>query len=154
AQNPKSGDSGPKRQSDSGSGQGKQSSPSGNGRQPDSPPPPGGSLLSGLANWAATILKWLLLAAVIIAAIYWARNNWDLVVESWARERGCPRPQQQTPHEFGQEVARREAGIATEAVAVAELYGRVAYAKDSPAQGARQHLERLWQKLMQGPGAA
>ncbi len=72
-------------------------------------------------------------------------------MEAWAAERGCGRHEQQTPHEFGREVARKATAMATEAVMIAELYSRVAYAKGSLTPAAIKHVERLWEKLGSDP---
>ncbi len=67
--------------------------------------------------------------------------------EAWAREHGCPREIDTTPHELARDVAKRNAHITSDARNMAELYGLVAYAEgDLPANSSEQ-LRHLWQTM-------
>lgn len=67
--------------------------------------------------------------------------------EAWAREHGCPRAPEQTPHELVRDVARLNAPIAADARNLAELYARAAYAQGSLPDSAADQLERLWRQM-------
>jgi hypothetical protein len=67
--------------------------------------------------------------------------------EAWARERGVARSQDQTPHEFAQQVAQSGTGVSQEAIRLAELYSRAAYSRDTMPQASGQLLQQLWQRL-------
>ncbi len=67
--------------------------------------------------------------------------------EAWARERGCPRPPEQTPHEFAQQIAARNANLSQPARALAELYSRLAYAPGPLPPSTVEHLKQLWAAL-------
>lgn len=68
-------------------------------------------------------------------------------LEAWARQQGCPRHPQQTPAEFALEVGRTDPALASEARALARLYGRAAYAASTLAPHDVEPLGRLWQRL-------
>jgi hypothetical protein len=70
--------------------------------------------------------------------------------EAWAREHDCPRPPDQTPHEFAALVAAREAPLARDARNLADLYCHAAYAKDSLPDSSVAHMKQLWQNLHAG----
>jgi hypothetical protein len=74
-------------------------------------------------------------------------------LEAWAREHGCPRRPQQTPHEFARDLGVRAASLAGEARNLADLYCRLAYAPGGhqpevglPATSVGA-LKQLWQQL-------
>ncbi|MBC8354225.1 MAG: DUF4129 domain-containing protein [Planctomycetes bacterium] len=67
--------------------------------------------------------------------------------EAWARERGFARRQDQTPHEFAEQVAQAGTGVSQEAIRLAELYSRAAYSRDTMPQTSGQLLQQLWQRL-------
>lgn len=68
-------------------------------------------------------------------------------VEAWAREHGCERGTEQTPHEFAGRVAASAALVGAEARTLADLYCMEAYSQDSLSRASVQRLERLWQVL-------
>lgn len=68
-------------------------------------------------------------------------------VEAWAREHGCERGAEQTPHEFASHVAARGALVGAEARTLADLYCAEAYSKESLSRASVQRLARLWQEL-------
>ena len=68
-------------------------------------------------------------------------------VEAWAREHGCERGAEQTPHEFASHVAARAALVGAEARTLADLYCAEAYSKESLSRTSVQGLARLWQVL-------
>ncbi len=74
-------------------------------------------------------------------------------LEAWAREHGCPRHPEQTPHEFARIVGTRATSLARHTRSLADLYCRLAYA---PGPFCRGHtgpaasagpLKQLWQQL-------
>ncbi|MFM9115883.1 MAG: DUF4129 domain-containing protein [Planctomycetota bacterium] len=68
-------------------------------------------------------------------------------LEAWARERGQPRGDEQTPLEFAQQLTEREPRLAREALSVADLYCQLAYAGGKLPATAVTELQRLWQLL-------
>ncbi|MFO0871161.1 MAG: DUF4129 domain-containing protein [Pirellulales bacterium] len=68
-------------------------------------------------------------------------------LEAWARDRGCPRADQQTPLEFAQVLANHHAEIALEARGVAEWYGQLAYAHGQLPVQSLDTMRRLWERL-------
>ena len=74
-------------------------------------------------------------------------------LEAWAREHGCPRRPDQTPHEFARDIGVRVASLAGDARSLADLYCRVAYAPGGhqPEVGlsaaSAGALKQLWQQL-------
>jgi hypothetical protein len=71
-------------------------------------------------------------------------------LEAWARERGCPRHPEQTPHEFAQEIGARSAAVSRPARALAELYSRLAYAPGALPPSSVEHIKQLWTALRSG----
>ncbi|MHC4180879.1 MAG: DUF4129 domain-containing protein, partial [Planctomycetota bacterium] len=81
-------------------------------------------------------------------------------LEAWAREHGCPRQPEQTPHEFARNLGTRAPSVAREARSLADLYCRVAYAQSAvgtlgtlPAASV-DPLKQLWQQLRSGTETA
>jgi uncharacterized protein DUF4129 len=70
--------------------------------------------------------------------------------EAWAREHGCPREPDTTPHELARDVGKRNIRIAADARNLAELYGRVAYAEGEPPSNSNEQLRHLWQSMRSG----
>ena len=69
-------------------------------------------------------------------------------LEAFARERGCAREPEQTPHEFARNVGVRCAPLSDHARRLANLYCRVAYARGAlPPPEGTGHLRRLWEQL-------
>lgn len=68
-------------------------------------------------------------------------------LEAWARERGCARPPEQTPHEFAQQISSRHANMSQPVRALAELYSRLAYAPGPLPTSTIDHLKQLWASL-------
>jgi hypothetical protein len=73
-------------------------------------------------------------------------------LEAWAREQVVPRPPEQTPLEFAQELGRRVPALAKDATSTAALYVRVAYSRNNPSRESVQVLERLWRRMGMGAG--
>jgi hypothetical protein len=67
--------------------------------------------------------------------------------EAWARERGCPRHPEQTPHEFAQEIATKNVAVSRPARILADLYARLAYARGPLPPSTSEHLKQLWAAL-------
>ncbi len=68
-------------------------------------------------------------------------------LEAWAREHGCPRGPEQTPHEFADNVGDRSKHLKGHCRKMADLYSRAAYAPGTlPATGATS-LREFWQQL-------
>ena len=64
--------------------------------------------------------------------------------EAWAREHGCTRGPEQTPHELARVVGRTHGYMAADAGNLAELYARAAYARGEPPATSVSQLQRLW----------
>ena len=71
--------------------------------------------------------------------------------EAWGRERGYSRGPEQTPHEYAQLVSQQQTTLGREVSALAELYSRCAYGKESANRLSIEHLRRLWEKLRASP---
>lgn len=70
--------------------------------------------------------------------------------EAWAREHGCTRQPDQTPHELARDVIKLNAFIAADARNLAELYARAAYAQGELPQTSSEQLRQLWQRMRSG----
>ncbi|MGO9108500.1 MAG: DUF4129 domain-containing protein [Thermoguttaceae bacterium] len=68
-------------------------------------------------------------------------------LEAWARESGCPRIPEQTPHEFARNTGRREESLRHPAIRLADLYCEAAYAPGRLQISNMQPLKELWQSL-------
>jgi len=68
-------------------------------------------------------------------------------LEAWAREHGWPRGPDQTPHEFAHDLGTRVGAISQDARRLADLYGRVAYARESVPRRSVAPLKQLWREL-------
>ncbi len=68
-------------------------------------------------------------------------------LEAWAREQGCARSPDQTPHEFAHQVGEREAGLAHGARMLASLYCRAAYAPGTLPPADLRPLGQFWRQL-------
>ena len=68
-------------------------------------------------------------------------------LEAWARENNCARDPDQTPVEFAEQIGRSNEAVGQPAHALAGLYNRVAYAKESPSRSSVDAIQRLWSKL-------
>jgi hypothetical protein len=68
-------------------------------------------------------------------------------LEAWARENGCPRDPEQTPHEFADSVGRRAAVLQRAVLRLADLYGIAAYAPGRLELRSMKPLEDMWQGL-------
>ncbi|MHC4401448.1 MAG: DUF4129 domain-containing protein [Planctomycetota bacterium] len=67
--------------------------------------------------------------------------------EAWARDHGCPRQPDQTPHEFANQVGEQVGSLAEGARRLADLYCRVAYAPGTLPPRSVAPLERFWREL-------
>jgi hypothetical protein len=68
-------------------------------------------------------------------------------LEAWAREHGCPRVPEQTPHEFAEGVADRSKHLGRHCRKMADLYSRAAYAPGTLPAGSVAPLREFWQQL-------
>ena len=68
-------------------------------------------------------------------------------LEAWAREHGWARGPDQTPHEFAQDLGTRVHALAQDVRRLADLYCRVAYARESVPRKSVAPLKQLWQEL-------
>ncbi len=68
-------------------------------------------------------------------------------LEAWAREHGWARGPDQTPHEFAQDLGTRVHALAQDVRRLADLYCRVAYARESVPRKRVAPLKQLWQEL-------
>jgi hypothetical protein len=66
-------------------------------------------------------------------------------LEAWGRDRGCPRPPDQTPHEFVRCLAANAPALGDDAARLADLYSLVAYAPFTLPAGGAARLSQLWQ---------
>ena len=77
----------------------------------------------------------------------------DLIVysfqalEAWAREQGCPRGTEETPHELAERLAERHPVVGGEAFHLANQYCRLAFSPDPAPRADREQLARLWRAL-------
>lgn len=67
--------------------------------------------------------------------------------EAWARENGCPRHLDQTPHEFAARLGRQVDSLRPGAVALARLYSQAAYAPGSLGAAGLEPLADFWRRL-------
>jgi hypothetical protein len=67
--------------------------------------------------------------------------------EAWARENGCRRDPDQTPHEFAARLGRQAETLQTSAAALARLYCQAAYAPGTLAADGLVPLAELWRQL-------
>ncbi len=68
-------------------------------------------------------------------------------LEAWARENGCRRQPDQTPHEFAYRVGGHVESLGEDSLLLAGLYSRVAYAPGTLPRESAAPLERLWTRL-------
>jgi hypothetical protein len=68
-------------------------------------------------------------------------------LEAWARDRGCARSCDQTPHEFAWQVGQHEQALARSATELADLYCQAAYASQKLPRHRVDSLRELWRKL-------
>ena len=68
-------------------------------------------------------------------------------LEAWARDHGCPRQPEQTPHEFARCLASNLSPLADEARRLADLYCQVAYAPGTLPAASIVGLPQLWHYL-------
>jgi hypothetical protein len=65
-------------------------------------------------------------------------------LEAWGRDRGCPRPPDQTPHEFVRNLAAIAPALGDDAAQLADLYCQVAYASFTLPAASVARLAQLW----------
>ena len=75
-------------------------------------------------------------------------------VESWSRERGYPRSENQTPLEFARVVADLDPGMRTSVVRLGNLYSYTAYANRTLKPSDLPYLKELWKQLEAAPPPA
>ena len=68
-------------------------------------------------------------------------------LQAWAAERQVGRQADQTPLEFGAQLARQAPELAEEVLLVTQLYARLAYASHALLPEARGPIEQLWRKM-------
>ena len=71
-------------------------------------------------------------------------------VEAWARENGCARGPEQTPHEFARQLSDAAKSLQGHSSTLADLYCYVAYAPGRLRAERTEALARLWQQLRPG----
>jgi hypothetical protein len=74
------------------------------------------------------------------------RYSFD-ALEAWARERGCPRGPEQTPHEFAQQIGETAPSLVRDVRVLADLYCRIAYAGGAGSAETTGPLRRFWRAL-------
>ena len=74
------------------------------------------------------------------------RYSFD-ALEAWARENGCARELDQTPHEFARIVGSHAAPLRQPAVQLANLYCEAVYAPGRMRLSSAQPLQELWQAM-------
>jgi hypothetical protein len=72
-------------------------------------------------------------------------------LEAFGRERGCPRADGQTPHEFALALGRVHPALSRLAGTLADWYGQLAYASRPAAPAATDPLRQLWQGMRGAP---
>ncbi|MEE3370280.1 MAG: DUF4129 domain-containing protein [Planctomycetota bacterium] len=72
-------------------------------------------------------------------------------VESWSRERGYARSENQTPLEFARQVADLDPGMRTSVVRLGNLYSCAAYANRTLNPSDLPYLKELWNQLEAAP---
>ena len=75
-------------------------------------------------------------------------------LEAWGREHGLPRGEDQTPHEFAQQLAPRVPHMAAETMQLADLYNQAAYAASTVPEATLPKLKAFWHKLAGPPPVA
>ena len=68
-------------------------------------------------------------------------------LEAWAREHGCPREPEQTPHEFADNVGDRSNRLKSHCRKMADLYSRAAYSSGTLPPTSTASLREFWQQL-------
>jgi hypothetical protein len=68
-------------------------------------------------------------------------------MEAWAREHGCPRQPEETPHEFARNVGQHSEPLADNAPRLAELYCQIAYASGRLPASTMEQLRHVWQSF-------
>jgi hypothetical protein len=68
-------------------------------------------------------------------------------LEAWAREQVIERPADQTALEFAQELGRRIPALAKDVTQTAQIYDRLAYARQIPSKNSLEVLERMWRRM-------
>jgi len=68
-------------------------------------------------------------------------------LEAWARDHGWARGPEQTPHEFAHDLGTRVHAISDDVRRLADLYCRVAYARENVPRKSVAPLKQLWQEL-------
>ena len=68
-------------------------------------------------------------------------------MEAWARDHGCPRQPDQTPHEFARAIAAHSPELEGNVRRLAELYSQAAYAPGTLPAGRVAPLQQLWRDL-------
>jgi hypothetical protein len=68
-------------------------------------------------------------------------------LEAWARERGCERLPDQTPHEFALAVGAAFPELSKHVQSLADLHAQAAYSRGELAQAGLGRLELLWREL-------
>ncbi len=68
-------------------------------------------------------------------------------LEAWAREHGCPRAAEQTPHEFAERIGDRVPRLRSPSLTMAKLYCQVAYAGGQLPVSIVASLREFWQQL-------
>ncbi len=70
-------------------------------------------------------------------------------LETWARDNGFPREQDQTVHDFARQIAPHVESLAAPAAALADIYSHAAYSPRTLPADTLPRLRTFWQALMQ-----
>lgn len=71
-------------------------------------------------------------------------------LQAWARERGCARSEDQTPHEFALELLQVDKSIARQAKKLADFYCTIAFADEQlNEKSVRTEVSELWRLMRQ-----
>jgi len=81
----------------------------------------------------------------------WKEGYTFQALEAFGRERGCPRADGQTPHEFATALGRVHPTLSRLALPLADWYGQLAYASRPAAPAATDPLKQLWQGMRGAP---
>jgi len=68
-------------------------------------------------------------------------------LEAWGCENGCPRAIGQTPHEYAAAIGELDHSLGREAMQLADLYARLAYAPPAAIRTSFEPLRSLWRKM-------
>ena len=68
-------------------------------------------------------------------------------LEGWANDNHASRKDDQTPHEFAEQIGQKKSGLRRGSMLLAELYCQAVYSQSKLPVGTRQRLEQFWSLL-------